>query len=146
MLDSGKPKTEFRKTTQTQRDQAETQKRVDLCGPLFQVMAERLRPFPKDSLIQAANVVSKARGLKKPDRLCARGRVALIAFFCSTFPDFPDGFPALSNYREGHHLAVPRRQRPPPPVSDSVPGSPAGGELANGEIWGLAFDDFNPFQ
>jgi hypothetical protein len=109
-------------------------------------MEQRLRPFSKDSLIQAANVVCKTRGIKKPDRLCARGRASLISFFCMAFPDFPAGFPALSNSKRRHHREAFSQHRPFQPPSDGFVGSSSPSDDASNESWELQFDNLNPFQ
>jgi hypothetical protein len=96
--------------TQWQRDQAETERRMQ--GPLFTIMADRLKPFPKGALIWVVRSVCEARGIAKPDRMCVRGRICLICFFCTHFPDFPAGFPVIPHMNS----AIPQPQRQARPI------------------------------
>jgi hypothetical protein len=106
--------------TQSQRDQVETEMRLRFSGPLFPIMEERLRPFPKDILRDAAKSVCQSRGMIKPDRLCVRARVALICYFCKWFPDFPAGFPMFS-LPTGPILPIQDQSQATPAVSRPAP-------------------------
>jgi hypothetical protein len=103
---------------QSQRDQAETERRVKKCGPLFPVMEERLRAFPKETLLVAATSLCHDRGIAKPDRICARGRASLVCFFCEHFADFPAGFPVLSTAQPA---PVPVQKHTHPALSKTSP-------------------------
>jgi hypothetical protein len=88
-------------------------------------MEDRLRQFTKETLMEAAKSVCKQRGIIKPDRLCVRGRVSLICFFCEHFPDFPAGFPMLPTAAGAalqHH--TPAAPALPPPTPDPTSEHP----------------------
>jgi hypothetical protein len=124
MTDSGyRRRIHIEGMNQSQRDQAETERRMHKCGPLFAVMDDRLRPFPKETLMDAALALCQARGIRKPDRICGRGRVCLICFFCDHFPDFPAGFPALSPIKPDP-VPIQKKVLPPIPKRQTDPGTP----------------------
>jgi hypothetical protein len=59
-------------------------------------MAQRLKLYPKESLLDAARVMCGIMNISVPDRICLRGRQPLICFYCEHFPEFPLGFAFLN--------------------------------------------------
>jgi hypothetical protein len=82
-------------TKQTRRDRIEGNRRETHCGTLYADMEQRLKPFPKQVLLGAAESMHRTRGIPWPDRICYRCRQPLICHYCKHFPDFPLGFCSL---------------------------------------------------
>jgi hypothetical protein len=82
-------------TKQTRRDRIEGSRRMTHYGTLYPDMEQRLKPFPKQALLGAAESMHRTRGIPWPDRICYRCRQPLICHYCKHFPDFPRGFCSL---------------------------------------------------
>jgi hypothetical protein len=93
-------------TKQTKRDHIEGDRRMNDCAPLYTEMEERLKPFAKKALLDAAESMHKTRAVPWPDRICYRCRQPLVCHYCKFFPDFPLGFRSLFNV-----VGIPKHKR-----------------------------------
>jgi hypothetical protein len=102
-------------------------------------MQNLVRPYTKAVLLEQLKAACNIKGIDFPGRICHRNKSALVCFICDNFPDFPRGFPTLSQMSHPNKrlhpestdepsltpAAEPTDIRPPvPPLIDEVSARP----------------------